>query len=423
MMNNAPSPAAPWTRRGRSAALSVALIFLCYFFQGTALLNTVDITVSATGVEAADDVDVEMDTVLDFPELGIVGQGDGSVVLARQGARFARIVVTGASEASCIWTLGAQSSPRDARRVVACMGDDFVRDVPLSVLADEDNRIQRLCILSQQAHVKHGDSASSCVPAAQYVGNGGVMLTMQFGTVDMQVVVYNERGFAVAISDLARFHVPVVDTSAWTREDFEKKHERDEIKRPFGRAYYGLFSQLIRDLIPRRMSDLVVVEVGVARGGHCFSILSFPDNRIKRLYGIDPYRAFYDEGDFFAERTQLEFDGMHSYVVKRMRKAFGDTFTMIRKPSVEGARSFAEGSIDAIFIDGNHQSEAVVSDLSAWYDRVRDGGLIAGDDFHMESVKKGVAGFIDSLPPTQRPTVKMKSKEGHENYHIFYMIK
>ena len=54
---------------------------------------------------------------------------------------------------------------------------------------------------------------------------------------------------------------------------------------------------------------------------------------------------------------------------------------LVRKPSVEAAPTFADASIDWIFIDGDHTYDGAIADLKAWYPKVRRGGLVSGDDY------------------------------------------
>lgn len=41
-----------------------------------------------------------------------------------------------------------------------------------------------------------------------------------------------------------------------------------------------------------------------------------------------------------------------------------------------------EGTFDMVFIDANHDYEAVLIDVGTWMNRVRPGGIMGGDDYH-----------------------------------------
>ena len=60
---------------------------------------------------------------------------------------------------------------------------------------------------------------------------------------------------------------------------------------------------------------------------------------------------------------------------------FGDRVEYIRKPSLEGARDVADGSLDFVYIDGLHDFDSVMGDILAWAPKVRPGGMISGHDY------------------------------------------
>jgi predicted O-methyltransferase YrrM len=67
----------------------------------------------------------------------------------------------------------------------------------------------------------------------------------------------------------------------------------------------------------------------------------------------------------------------------------GGVVNVIAKRSTEAAADFAGGSIDFLFIDGQHDYENVKADLLAWLPKMkRPGGIIAGDDANWPGVKE-----------------------------------
>ena len=59
-------------------------------------------------------------------------------------------------------------------------------------------------------------------------------------------------------------------------------------------------------------------------------------------------------------------------------------------PSAEAAATFADGSLDLVFVDGCHETEAVIHDIELWLPKLRPGGVIAGDDYTWPSVRSAV---------------------------------
>lgn len=65
----------------------------------------------------------------------------------------------------------------------------------------------------------------------------------------------------------------------------------------------------------------------------------------------------------------------------------------IRSTSVEAASSYDDASLDAVFLDGGHDTASVVADCEAWWPKVRPGGILAGHDRDWQTVARGVRAF------------------------------
>eukprot|EP00992_Anisonema_acinus_P003829 TRINITY_DN14181_c0_g1_i1.p1 TRINITY_DN14181_c0_g1~~TRINITY_DN14181_c0_g1_i1.p1 ORF type:complete len:289 (-),score=64.61 TRINITY_DN14181_c0_g1_i1:79-894(-) len=144
---------------------------------------------------------------------------------------------------------------------------------------------------------------------------------------------------------------------------------------------------MCRTDIPRLAKNSGLVrhgaEVGVFQGEFSREILSeWPG----KLYMIDAWQ----------HRTNDSTDGMAwSNVDKNLDDAWHNanynlanatTFIyahrrkMIRSFSVPAAKRFPDGFFDFVFIDALHTYEASSQDIAAWYPKVKDGGILFGDD-------------------------------------------
>jgi len=144
-----------------------------------------------------------------------------------------------------------------------------------------------------------------------------------------------------------------------------------------------------------------VVEVGVAYGYHAEFILeNLPQIE---YFGVDPYKANYDPLDPFSGDVkklfqdlsdQKSFDRLFDAINFKLNK-LSETSKLIRKSSVEASREFADGSIDLIYIDGDHTYDSVINDLNAWWDKVnQEHGIISGDDLNWKGVKEACDDFF-----------------------------
>ena len=79
-----------------------------------------------------------------------------------------------------------------------------------------------------------------------------------------------------------------------------------------------------------------------------------------------------------------------------------DYVKAIRQDSVSAANRFEDASLDMVFLDGQHEYEAVKADIYAWLPKIKPGGLLAGDDY--QPSWPGVIQAVDELLPEHTVT-------------------
>jgi GR25 family glycosyltransferase involved in LPS biosynthesis/cephalosporin hydroxylase len=82
---------------------------------------------------------------------------------------------------------------------------------------------------------------------------------------------------------------------------------------------------------------------------------------------------------------------------KQNTKPIENYINPIVSDSVEAAKNYKDGSIDFIFLDGDHSYEGLCRDLEAWLPKLKPGGVIAGDDINNEDfpdVAKSILNFV-----------------------------
>lgn len=104
-----------------------------------------------------------------------------------------------------------------------------------------------------------------------------------------------------------------------------------------------------------------------------------------KLYSIDcwePYKGYRDH--------TLNHKAENAYEKAKERLLpFGAT--LIKKYSMDAVKDFADGSLDFVFIDGNHEYSFVRDDINAWTPKVRIGGIVSGHDYyHFPSGRGGI---------------------------------
>jgi hypothetical protein len=149
-------------------------------------------------------------------------------------------------------------------------------------------------------------------------------------------------------------------------------------------------------------------EIGTWEGDFSAQLLK----RVKprRLYLIDPWEhraeAPYEQA-FFGDRTpggQAKMDVIHENVCRRFANPIASgQVVVLRARSAEAADRVEP--LDWVYIDGDHTYAAVKADLEGFYERLKLGGVIAGDDYGMPGWwDDGVTRAVDEFATSHRVT-------------------
>ena len=122
-------------------------------------------------------------------------------------------------------------------------------------------------------------------------------------------------------------------------------------------------------------------EIGVWNGDFTASILEITAPR--ELVLIDPWDLLADASpDTWVHAKNKKHDAMRE-MFDHVTARFADRDeVVIRKGFSEGVLAeYPDDHFDWVYIDGNHLYDFVRRDLALSFDKVRPGGIIAGDDF------------------------------------------
>ena len=115
------------------------------------------------------------------------------------------------------------------------------------------------------------------------------------------------------------------------------------------------------------------------------------------IHAIDPWKAYIGAGrtqqaqerqDFLFGHTQRILEPYHNAIV-------------IRKTSMDALKDFADGSLDFVYIDGDHSFPYIAADIYEWTKKVRIGGVVSGHDYfntppHASNVLCHVKAAVDA---------------------------
>ena len=137
-------------------------------------------------------------------------------------------------------------------------------------------------------------------------------------------------------------------------------------------------------------------EIGVERG--LYSEVLGRENPQATIYGVDSWLAYKGYRDHVG---QGKWDGFYRDTLERMTPY--PKYRAIRKSSMDAVKDFKPGTLDFVYIDGNHALPFVINDIIEWSKIVRIGGIVSGHDYRKSKriistnhVVYGVHCFIES---------------------------
>ena len=138
----------------------------------------------------------------------------------------------------------------------------------------------------------------------------------------------------------------------------------------------------------RHQDYIIAAEIGVNYGNHSKEICDEFGDDLGVLFLVDPYDGWADQWGFQYGQERME---------EMMQNLRGHKKTIFfRETSVGAANYFAKGGnkFDFVYIDGDHEYDSVLDDLTMWHPLVKKGGILAGHDYKLiPSVEKAVIDF------------------------------
>lgn len=118
----------------------------------------------------------------------------------------------------------------------------------------------------------------------------------------------------------------------------------------------------------------VGAEIGVGKG----SFTRYLARDGLKIYAIDPWLQYEDY-----QPTRIHYQKRQNAIYESAKKRLArfPNCTIVRKTSMDAVKDFAHGSLDFVYIDGNHGFKYVTEDIFEWSKRVRKGGIVSGHDY------------------------------------------
>ena len=129
-------------------------------------------------------------------------------------------------------------------------------------------------------------------------------------------------------------------------------------------------------------------EIGVLNGNTAGRLLK--ERPLLKHIMIDPWKvppdnsSYAKSADCNARKAQREHDAAYSRTLKVTAFA-GKRAIVWRMTSSEAAPNIKDGSLDFVFIDGDHSYQGTKLDIELWIKKVKPGGWIGGHDYKHKS--------------------------------------
>jgi predicted O-methyltransferase YrrM len=131
-----------------------------------------------------------------------------------------------------------------------------------------------------------------------------------------------------------------------------------------------------------------VAEIGVFMGRNSKSILN--ELNVRRIYLIDPYKKY----------SEYKNDGVYNELLKEKKiahknlKKYNNRIIWIESFSEFAVDNIKE-KLDFIYIDGNHEYKYAKRDINLYWEKIVEGGVLAGHDIADKNVSRALIEFVN----------------------------
>lgn len=139
------------------------------------------------------------------------------------------------------------------------------------------------------------------------------------------------------------------------------------------------------------------VEIGVFKGDFSEFILKMEPSE---LHLIDPWVSIMDVPARWHAIPQEDMDGIKQDVIDRF--SADSRVNIISKYSIDALDDIEDGSLDWVYLDGNHSYSFAQQDLANWWLKLKDGGFLCGnayqdDDAQIRLLDFGIIPAVDTF--------------------------
>ena len=138
-----------------------------------------------------------------------------------------------------------------------------------------------------------------------------------------------------------------------------------------------------------KTNPIIGIEVGVWEGANAKRLLDeFPN---LTLIGIDPFEGYQDwwgfiNKEFMSERERIAMVTLKPYFEN-------ERFSLIPKYSDKALEDLEDNKYDFIYVDADHSYKWALHDITNYWNKVKEGGILCGHDRSLDGVRKALQEF------------------------------
>jgi len=157
------------------------------------------------------------------------------------------------------------------------------------------------------------------------------------------------------------------------------------------------FADLYADRVAAASDGAHFVEVGTYAGksAACMAVEIANSGKRIRFDACDTFEGvarsnFHSDRDFLDQESRRDEDGSLVTNTRANLAPVADFVNIRVGESLALAKTYADASLDFVFLDDDHSTGHVLKELNAWWPKVKPGGMLAGHDIQWPSVAKAL---------------------------------
>jgi hypothetical protein len=159
-------------------------------------------------------------------------------------------------------------------------------------------------------------------------------------------------------------------------------------------SYADIYSNAIREAT----SKAHFVEVGAWKGRSSayMAVEIINSGKDIKFDVVDTWKG--SDEDAHKNDLYVQSDSLYDLFISNL-KPVEKYYTPKRMTSIEASKLYEDNSLDFVLLDASHTYEDVKADILAWLPKVKNGAILAGDDYL--TVWPGVIHAVQELIPTR----------------------